>query len=424
MWVGPVLLLIAAWQIWDAIEAARVERGIAQAFPEGLIQPQGSWNEENAARYYVAASSAVIWPSDSRVQSSGVMWGVREALLTGDSRAVAGGDQAFALAEQNQLSLDLIERARGLSFGAFRPGTEFNYRFSGLIQVAQLATLRTLDALRRGDDDAAGRSLVARIKFLRAFDADRGLFGAAAIANELQGIAVDTPLLLGRTRQSDVMLDELSRALDEVAVRDTDRFIKGVSTSLFDALRAMIDGRTWSIGGLLMRPAMRHHLVGMMQVTADARQAARLPWPDRVAAMDGVAEYRSVVPEIPRFIGAWRVQSAFRDLVRRVGVATAAARCARLAVAIERHRRTHGGFPLGLTDLDWNAPRDVLVDPFTGRPLQYMPTSDGYVLYSVGPDVKDDGGKIFPQRVNGRPPGTGPTLDVGVALSVKTSPSN
>jgi hypothetical protein len=423
LWIGPVLLAIAAWQIWDAIEAERVEGRTAQAFPEGLIEPQGSWEQENAARYYVAASSAVIWPGDGRFQSAGVTWGAREALATGESRPMTGSEEAFALATRNELSLDLIARARDLPFGAFRPGTEFNYRFGGLIQVAQLAGLRTLDALRAGNSAAAATALVSRVKFLRAFEAERRLFGATAMATELQGIAIDTALLLRRTRQPDIVLNELSRALDEVATGDVDRFIKGESTGRFDALRTMIDGRSWSVGGLLIRPVMRHHLAGMMQVAADARQAARLPWPDRIAAMNAVQEHRSALPEMSPFVAAWRLQLAFRDLVRRIGVGTAAARCARLVVAIERHRRLLGAFPQRLADLEWDGAREVLVDPFTGRPLQYAPMGDGYVLYSVGPDSTDGGGKIFPQLVSGRPPGTGPTPDVGVLVTV-TSPSN
>jgi len=140
--------------------------------------------------------------------------------------------------------------------------------------------------------------------------------------------------------------------------------------------------------------------------------------------MNAIPEQRSWLPELVSFIGAWRNQSLFRDLVPRVGVGLASVRCARLAIALERHRRVHGTWPHALTDLDWQGPRDVFIDPFTGRPLQYVRSSDGFALYSVGPDGKDDGGKIFPQRLNGRPPGTGPTTDVGILLRVKTSSAN
>jgi len=32
------------------------------------------------------------------------------------------------------------------------------------------------------------------------------------------------------------------------------------------------------------------------------------------------------------------------------------------------------------------------MDPFSGGPLLYRPKPDGFVLYSIGPDQKDNGG--------------------------------
>jgi hypothetical protein len=32
-------------------------------------------------------------------------------------------------------------------------------------------------------------------------------------------------------------------------------------------------------------------------------------------------------------------------------------------------------------------------DPFDGQPLHYKTKSSGYTLYSIGPDLKDDGGE-------------------------------
>jgi hypothetical protein len=39
-------------------------------------------------------------------------------------------------------------------------------------------------------------------------------------------------------------------------------------------------------------------------------------------------------------------------------------------------------------------PADVLVDPYTGNPLQVKRTPDGWLIYSVGKNLKDDGGQI------------------------------
>ena len=50
------------------------------------------------------------------------------------------------------------------------------------------------------------------------------------------------------------------------------------------------------------------------------------------------------------------------------------------------------------------------LDPFDGEPLRYKRMPDGIVIYSVGVDGKDDGGRIL------WTPGQPPPSDVGVRL--------
>jgi len=55
------------------------------------------------------------------------------------------------------------------------------------------------------------------------------------------------------------------------------------------------------------------------------------------------------------------------------------------------------------------------LDPFTGKPLLYSHNDDGYLVYSVGRDLKDEGGKLA-DLPRGRLPGTLPAPDVGVRV--------
>jgi hypothetical protein len=67
---------------------------------------------------------------------------------------------------------------------------------------------------------------------------------------------------------------------------------------------------------------------------------------------------------------------------------------ARCAVAIERYRLAHSGqLPPDLNSLTPQYLDEVPIDPFDGKPLRYQRRSKGYVIYSVGGDCKDDGGK-------------------------------
>ncbi len=69
-------------------------------------------------------------------------------------------------------------------------------------------------------------------------------------------------------------------------------------------------------------------------------------------------------------------------------------RSAAAAVAAERYRRAQGRWPASLADLIPAQLREVPADPYDGAPLRYRRLDDGVVIYSVGPDGKDDGGVI------------------------------
>ena len=67
------------------------------------------------------------------------------------------------------------------------------------------------------------------------------------------------------------------------------------------------------------------------------------------------------------------------------------------AIAIERWRIAHNGaIPDSLDALVPSFLPAVLSDPYTGQPLKFKKLPKGYVVYSVGPDGQDDGGKEQP----------------------------
>jgi len=69
-------------------------------------------------------------------------------------------------------------------------------------------------------------------------------------------------------------------------------------------------------------------------------------------------------------------------------------RLALAAVALEQFRAAHNNrYPIGLSELTPDYLVATLMDPFDGQPLRYRKQGDGYVLYSIGPDLKNDGGK-------------------------------
>jgi hypothetical protein len=80
------------------------------------------------------------------------------------------------------------------------------------------------------------------------------------------------------------------------------------------------------------------------------------------------------------------------------------------ALAVERYRHDKGRWPEALAGLVPDYLSQVPTDLFGGAPLRYQQLDDGVVVYSVGPDGQDDGGKIVR---NANPPSG---ADIGFRL--------
>ncbi|HUY87961.1 MAG TPA: hypothetical protein VMV10_04420 [Pirellulales bacterium] len=62
-------------------------------------------------------------------------------------------------------------------------------------------------------------------------------------------------------------------------------------------------------------------------------------------------------------------------------------------LAIRLYRADHGKLPERLERLVPTYLRELPTDPFSGRPPVYRPGGEAFLLYSIGPDRKDDGGQ-------------------------------
>ncbi len=71
---------------------------------------------------------------------------------------------------------------------------------------------------------------------------------------------------------------------------------------------------------------------------------------------------------------------------------------AKTLLAVERYRMAHASLPETLDQLVPGYLAAVPVDPFDGAPLRYKRFDRGFLVYSVGEDGKDDGGKQEPPK--------------------------
>jgi hypothetical protein len=119
--------------------------------------------------------------------------------------------------------------------------------------------------------------------------------------------------------------------------------------------------------------------------------ARKEAFPDRLNIADLIRQRGSEATARGLLFCGWYFDSSS---VSREARCLANVRLALTAVALEQFRAAHDNrYPAALSELTPNYLGAALMDPFDGQPLRYRKQGDGYVLYSVGSDLKDDGGK-------------------------------
>jgi hypothetical protein len=81
-------------------------------------------------------------------------------------------------------------------------------------------------------------------------------------------------------------------------------------------------------------------------------------------------------------------------LVEGFTISEARIKLARAALALEEYRLTHGEYPATLDVLVPDILPEVPLDPFDGKPVRYLKDGERVLVYSVGPNLQDDGGEV------------------------------
>jgi hypothetical protein len=402
--VLPIVIVVAAWQVWDNVEAGRLRRAIAQFGPDERRQPFVP--DGGAARLYAAAAIASADLRASSVPAGSeidVIRRRREVMIADGTPAPEDVELWDMVLARAALPAMLIEQAASLTFTAFAPGTAFDYRASGLINASRLAEAGTLTALGQRDGESAFRSIRGRIQFLRAFDDDGFLQDQRARLG--QDIAADLSLALSGGQLSRAQLGALDEALAPLhSDDDLPRALNALAHRQFGFVTAATRAGQYSVIGRVFTPWLRRSAVHQLEPVAEALRVSKQGWPDLLRGLAQIEDSSAAF--------------SVRVIAHRIGVGVASfgatIRTTRAALAVERYRGEHRRLPGSLNELA--LPVDDIEDPFSGEPIKYVVAADGFAVYSVGADGRDDGGHFESERAKGRAPGVGPLFDIGVRI--------
>jgi hypothetical protein len=216
-----------------------------------------------------------------------------------------------------------------------------------------------------------------------------------------------------------VSLDDLSIIqIDELPSHQTLlqrdlRFEEAMGLTVFYQFsKSELDIEQLTEGGAIVSPTAKHPV----------RNSIAAPFYRVFLFSDDLAEYRRLCGQLRDLTAKpyYKVMAEIKQLNRpRTGfsglltgaILPSAAFCAeraakadalrqalRLGLAAEKYRLRHKQFPEKLDALAPDFIPSVPLDPFDGKPMRMKRTDKGLVIYSVGPDLTDDGGKPMDEQ--------------------------
>jgi hypothetical protein len=417
LFVLPFLVVMLGITVWDYIEMGRLTREIESIRAKGepvngiaLVDPQYGQADNAEYKYGAAAilaTSPMVYSTIGGAERGGGAAMHMYARFSSIRQWVAGAAPApsldgfhevtNALTAEWQEAFSLADKGAGSPYRGVLPGGEYSYRVAGLWNMLRLLSARTIGRAAGGDGDAAVNSAISAIKLRRAIrPSQRSTF-----------VTHEVPAMLSLSKPSEEALSRLQKTLadEEDADGPTRDFVAARAQVLDILWRQVYDvgpGKLlprpfpWELfPSPWMRPVYTHRIVNSLRAWSELIDIAQKPWPERAALAAGPIARYSTDDRSQRLLSSgtgmavmWFEQALRPDTLIHD-------RSSRTAVAIERYRRAHGeALPGALTDLVPAYLTAIPEDPITGTPLLYRSGPDAYLVYSVGPDGKDDGGSL------------------------------
>jgi hypothetical protein len=185
--------------------------------------------------------------------------------------------------------------------------------------------------------------------------------------------------------------EDLTRALIEEQCLGLDAYQAPIRDVASRTKLKMSTLLPWKTIGRSYGEALRY--IDLMQEAIDT---ADLSDPERIAALEAIYDAVKAGEHGGKLTGKfWPIY----PYVFTVGVEHLAfMRATQTALAVERYRLAEGRLPQSLDDLVPVYIKEVPADPCNGRPLNYHILQPGYVVYSVGKDLGDNGGAEYGSR--------------------------
>ncbi len=405
-----VVLLIGVWSVWNYVAARSLRNEINSISAAGepltfreLADSIDKVDEADDAGPYYAAALALLRRAnqDKRDEVQKKLNKVVEKASPAPPELLA---DAQRLIEDNRLALEMLDQGLAMPGCNYDIGIEYGIsvclpRLSSARDMARTVSLRTELLALRGQGDKAVDSAISSLRMLRMFDRQPVMICCLVKIACLSLFIADVPVILEFGRPSAEALGRLQDALGEAEKSiDLKRMWIAERVYSMEIMRNLISGRRELEAGSdfslpiperwpsrLASPFTRTMATHTLQMHARFIAVAGKDWPEVLDAMRAIAAQQR--PSALGTLGQSLIP-AFERATVILGRTLATVRSARLAIMIERYRHARGKLPQSLAEIE-TAQKSPL-DPFTGKALIYRKTDDGYKVFSLGDDRKEN----------------------------------
>jgi hypothetical protein len=234
--------------------------------------------------------------------------------------------------------------------------------------------------LANGQPQAAVETAILMYRLCRHVEHEMAVIGCL-VANGCRGLTTD---ILNQALRAGPIPDKVHQAVDdELSHHDLyGAFRRSLVTERVVGLESIdfMFGNRFPIQFFWLWPASYKWAQNdYLKFLDETDRAIGEPYPDAILDL-----------EKPRGIWAAMVQPSMTASLISAHRVQAILRCARLLNALSRSEQAHPGVEPKLSDL--GLPADATTDPFSGQPLIAKKLPEGWLIYSVNNNQKDDGG--------------------------------
>ncbi len=264
-----------------------------------------------------------------------------------------------------------------------------------LVKIIGASRLLALDSVLKAEQ---GRSEEAVAECLAGFRLMRSGLEDAFMINDLVLVACAKQLVLalqviasGRELPAP-LLSQIIAELDGSVWHDGMIRALRIERLLIQdhGLRA-IRGEEKSSWSWLLRPIIKSEIIWMSSVWDRIIRDAQRPYYESDGLRPAMEDIEKDTPWYFRMAGLLIPNAA--SFVLKEATLEALLDVTRLGIACKIYKAKHGVFPDSLTQLVPAVLPDLPVDPFSGKPFVYKKSDSGFILYSLGSNKKDDGGR-------------------------------